>query len=210
MLKKLLIASFGFDIDFVLKKLASEKYDRVVLVALKTQSGFERVRKAYSMLSIICNSLKLDCVLETIPPGSLSTTIYSLLEREIETSDEVEVYLTGGPRILVVSLLTSALMLLDTKAVKTRIVVEGEGFECTMKINLSLLLTLLKLDEKDKLIVENLRNTKYTLAEVSKRTGIPKTTLYRRTEELIEKGLVVKTERETYLVEDPVEIVCSE
>jgi len=57
---RVLIASFEFDVDFVLRWLASQRFDRVLLVALKTHEGFERVRKAYSALSIVCSSLKIE------------------------------------------------------------------------------------------------------------------------------------------------------
>lgn len=205
-----LIASFGFDIDFVLRRLASGKYDRVVLVALKTTDGFERVKKAYSTLSLVCTSLKVDCVLEPITPSVILRSVQSLLLNEAEKADELEVYLTGGPRILVTTLLLSVTMLARDHALKTQVLVEGEGFECIMRIYVNSLLGRLSLDERDKIIISMLEGEKLTLGEIARRTGIPKSTVHRRLEELIEKGLITKTETDTYIANPIAEITCAE
>jgi CRISPR-associated protein Csa3 len=209
-LKRAIIASFGFDVDFVLRRLASSRYDRVVLLSLKTPDGFERVKKAYSTLSIICNSLKIECILEPISPSLLLKSVYSILLHETRSNDEVELYLTGGPRMLIAALLISATMLPVTEARKTRVIVEGEGFECTLTVELSILLEILRLDERDKSIVKTLESEEQTLAEVSRKTGLPKATLYRRLGELIAKGVVLKTNTEAYKARQLAEINCIE
>ncbi|MCC6035267.1 MAG: helix-turn-helix domain-containing protein [Desulfurococcaceae archaeon] len=205
-----LIASFGFDIDFVLRRLASGKYSRVVLVSLKTRDGFERVKKAYSTLSLVCTSLKVDCTLEPVTPNMIPRSVQSLLLNEAEKSDELEVYLTGGPRILVTALLLSVLMLSKDHAQKTQVFIEGEGFDCTMKINVNNLIERLSLDERDKIIINTLEGEKLTLGEIARKTGMPKSTVHRRLEDLIEKGLIARTEIEVYTANPLAEITCVE
>jgi len=209
-LKRVLLASFGFDVDYVLRRLATQRYDRVVLLGLKTREGFERVKKAYSTLSIVCSSLKVDCVLEPIEPSNILRSTYSTLLREAEGADEVEVYLTGGPRILVTALLLSTLRLTGPQAEKIKLVVEGEGFDCSMSVNLHLLLEALRVDDRDKQILLALEGERLTLSEIARKTGLPKSTLHRRLEELVDKGLVVKTESETYALKRHIEIICLE
>ncbi len=203
-----LIASFGFDIDFIVKRIASKKYSKVVLIALKTGSGFKKVEKAYDTLNILCNSLNIACRLEPVTPEALFESVRSILLREVSGPGEVEVYLTGGPRMLVVALLLSLLTLPLEYVSKTKVVVEGEGFECSLLADLQLLIALLKLDERDRIIVSNLEGSRNTLAEIARKTGIPKATLYRRLEELVEKKIVVK--EEFYSVKNIAEVTCVE
>lgn len=204
-----LVASFGFDMDFVVRRLAAKKYDKVVLVALKTDEGFEKVKKAYSALSIVCNSLKVDCVLEPVSPSTLFKSVHSILLYEAKKVDELEVFLTGGPRMLVVALLLSTLLIPKEHISKVSLVVEGEGFDCTATINASMLLDVLSLDERDKAIISALESEELTLSEISRRTEIPKSTVHRRLEELVKKGLVVKREAEAYVAKLIVDVVCS-
>jgi CRISPR-associated protein Csa3 len=207
-LRRVLLASFGFDVDYVLRRLSSQKYSRVVLLGLRTREGFERVKKAYSTLSIVCTSLKIDCVLEPIDPSNLVRSVYSTLLGETRGADEVEVYLTGGPRILVTALILSTLMLPELEATRIKLVVEGEGFECSMSISVKYLISRLRLDDRDKAILVALEEGRLLLSEVVKKTGLPKSTVHRRLEELVDKGLVVKTEAETYMAEPYVDLVC--
>jgi len=207
---KCLVASFGFDIDFVLRRLTIGKYNRVVLVALKTSEGFERVKKAYSTLSLVCNSLRIECILEPISPSTLFRSVYSILQYEASRASELEIYLTSGPRILVTTLLLSALMLPKDYAMKIKTIVEGEGFDCTVNIDVYKLLERLCLDERDKAIISVIEGRKLTLSEIVKETGIPKSTVHRRLEELITRGLVVKTETETYIAKPTIEVTYTE
>ena len=207
-MKRVLLASFGFDIDYVLRRLATQRYSRVVLLGLKTREGFERVKKAYSTLSIVCSSLKVDCVLEPIEPSNMLRSTYSTLLGEARGAEEVEVYLTGGPRILVTALIISTLTLPEPEATRTKLVVEGEGFECSMSISVRDLINRLRLDDRDKTILVSLEEGRLTLSEIVKKTGLPKSTVHRRLEELVEKGLVAKTEAETYITKPYVDLVC--
>jgi CRISPR-associated protein Csa3 len=204
-----LIASFGFDVDFILRRMATVKsYGRVVLLAIQT-SGFERVMKAYSTLSLVCTSLKKECVLEPIKPGEdIMRPISSILKREVERA-YVDVYLTGGPRILVAALLLSLLTLPKELASKTKVIIEGEGFDCYMELNVALLQEVLRLDTRDKLILQTLViHSPLTLGELAEMINLPRSTTYRRLEELMIKKLVEKTESGTYRVKNYLQVIC--
>jgi len=204
-----LIASFGFDVDFVLRRIASvQSYDRVVLLAIQT-SGFERVMKAYSTLSLVCTSLKKECVLEPVKPGEdIMRTISSILKREIEKA-YVDVYLTGGPRILVVALLLSLLTLPHELSSKTKVVIEGEGFDCYMELDVALLQEVLRLDTRDKAILQALIiHGPLTLSELAEITNLPRSTTYRRLEELMIKKLIERTESDTHRARNYLQVIC--
>jgi CRISPR-associated protein Csa3 len=190
--RKTLVATFGFDIDFVLRRISGRKYDKIILLSLKTPEGEKRVEKAYTTLKTVCISMGVDCALEWLTENGLVRTIYSILSREAGEAS-VELYLTGGPRILVVSALTAALMLSSRHAEKINIVVEGEAFEKTWEAPLKTLKKLVALDEKSREVVMHtavLRRT--SLAELSRKLGLPKPTVLRRLRELVDKGVVCK------------------
>lgn len=208
---RVLIASFGFDIDFVMRKLANREYSKIVLLALYTSDeAFKRVEKAYHTLSVACKSLGVDCILEKIEPEKLIRSLSSTLRANVEDPrvERVEVYLTGGPRILVTALVLSTLLLPSTLAERVEISVEGEGFECEARVDLAKYAELVRLDERDKKIVFELQaRGPQKLSELESSTEIPRSTLYRRLEELREKRLVEKEEDEYRLV-DIASVVC--
>ena len=111
---------------------------------------------------------------------------------------------------MVTALLLSTLRLTGPQAEKIKLVVEGEGFDCSMSVNLHLLLEALRVDDRDKQILLALEGERLTLSEIARKTGLPKSTLHRRLEELVDKGLVVKTESETYALKRHIEIICLE
>jgi len=190
--RKTLVATFGFDIDFVLRRISGREYGKIILLSLKTPEGEKRVEKAYTTLKTVCISMGVDCALEWLEKNGFVRTIYSILSREAGEAS-VELYLTGGPRVLVVSALTAALMLSDRHAEKINIVVEGEAFEKTWEAPLKTLKKLVALDEKSREVVMHtavLRRT--SLAELSRKLGLPKPTVLRRLRELVDKGVVCK------------------
>lgn len=208
--KKALIASFGFDIDFVLRRLASREYSKVVLLALYTsEEAFKRVEKAYHTLSVVCKSLQdVECHLEKIEPEKSLRSLLSIIKYNAEKHEKVELYLTGGTRILVAMTLASAILLPKYLASKIEIIVEGEGFECETKINLSKYQELVKLDERDKKIIFELHaRGPLKLSQLEEYTEIPRTTLYRRLEELVEKKLV-KKEEDKYIIDNAINTIC--
>ncbi|MEM1831016.1 MAG: CRISPR-associated CARF protein Csa3 [Desulfurococcaceae archaeon] len=208
---KTLVATFGFDIDFVLRRLASREYGSVVLLALKTsEEAYRKVEKAYSTLKIVCESLRISCSLNDLEPEVIARSIPSILKNIAEKSERVELFLTGGPRILVVTTLLSALLLPKYLAEKINIIVEGEGFECENTINLSKYQELARLDERDmRILLELQARGPQRLGELEKHTEIPRSTLFRRLEELTAKKLVRK-ENDKYLAEEVIKTVCAD
>jgi CRISPR-associated protein Csa3 len=190
--RKTLVATFGFDIDFVLRRISGRKYDKIILLSLKTPEGEKRVEKAYTTLKTVCISMGVDCALEWLTENRFVRTIYSILSREAGEAS-VELYLTGGPRILVVSALTAALMLSSSHAEKINMVVEGEAFEKTWEAPLKTLKKLVALDEKSReVIMHTAVLRRASLAELSRMLGLPKPTVLRRLRELMDKGVVCK------------------
>lgn len=194
---KTLVASFGFDIDFITYRISAVKPDRVVLLALYTsREAYSRVEKSYHLISVMCNSIKIDCGLENIDPSNAGRAVLSILEREVRNADEVEVFLTGGPRILVVTLLVAALLLPDELASKIKVVAEGEGFNCRLELDVKSLIDRMRIDARSKEIlnkIELIGNA--TFGEISREVpGIPRSTMYRRLNELLKTGLVEKTD----------------
>lgn len=206
-----LVASFGFDIDFVLRKLATGEFNRVVLFALYTgEESFRRVEKAYHTLSVVCRSLGIDCKIEKIEPSKIMRSVLSVVKGIVESSEvnKVIIYLTGGPRILVVSMLLSTLLVTSSSAEKIEVVVEGEGFECELYLNLLRYAELLKLDERDRRIVFELQTRgPQRLSELEDNTRIPRSTLFRRLEDL-EKKKLVRKEDDKYIAEEVINTRC--
>ena len=190
--KRTLVATFGFDMDFVLRRISGRKYDRIILLSLKTPEGQKRVEKAYTTLKTVCISMGVDCTLEWLTDKGLVRTIYSILSEETSKAD-VELYLTGGPRILVISALTAALTLSNKQAGKINIVVEGEAFEKTWEAPLKTLKKLVALDEKSReILMHTAVLGRASLAELARRLGLPKPTVLRRLRELMNEEVVCK------------------
>lgn len=191
---KALVATFGFDIDFVMRQIASSKYKDVTLLALKTGQGYDRVEKAFHLLAVTCGSMQINCNLDPIDPSNLIRSIYSTLERIASRNDveQVDLFLTGGPRALVVSSLISALLLPLDLGKKVNVVVEGEAFEYRLEVQASLLKSLINLDERNVSIVMALSQRPMNLNELSDSTGIPKTSVFRRVNDLIDLNILCK------------------
>ncbi|MEM0470453.1 MAG: CRISPR-associated CARF protein Csa3 [Desulfurococcaceae archaeon] len=208
---KTLVATFGFDIDFVLRRLASKDYGSVVLLALRTSEDAQRkVEKAYSTLKIVCESLRITCELRSLDPEEIPRSILSLLKEVAEKSSRIELFLTGGPRMLIVTTLLSALLLPKYLAEKISIAIEGEGFECETTINLSKYQELARLDDRDmRILLELQARGPQRLGELEKYAEIPRSTLFRRLEELTEKRLV-KKENDKYVAEEVIKTVCTD
>lgn len=187
---KTLVATFGFDVDFVLRRIASGSYRKVVLFSLKTKEGEDRVNKAFYALKQVCISLGLECTLDPVEPKGLIRAIYSRL-REIIREKEADLYLTGGPRALVISTLLAALMLPDEDVDKLNVVIEGESFDYSWRVRAKVLRDLINLDRRNKKIVLTLATMHALgLAEISKLSDLPKPTALRRLRDLIKSRIV--------------------
>ncbi|NAY89131.1 MAG: hypothetical protein GU347_00165 [Desulfurococcales archaeon] len=192
---RILIASFGFDLDFVLRRIARKNYSSVVLLSLKTNdSGERRVDKAFSTLKSFCLSAGVDCELERLSSKGLIRSVYSIMKEKMKNG-KIELFLTGGPRILVVSTIFASLMLNEIESEDVTIAVEGEGFEENWEANLKSLKALLDLDEKDREILMLIAVLgRARLSQLAQSSRIPKTTVFRKLNEMSNNGLVCKSE----------------
>lgn len=190
-----LIATLGFDIDFVVRRLSRGGVSRVVCIGVRVDdTSWVRVEKAFNMIKIYCSSARVDCVLEPVKlDNAVVGEIRSILEREVRRGcSQLELYLTGGPRIAVVSTIIASLLLPRDLANKVTINVEGEGFEASLRIPLEPLIRILELSEVDRRIVVEASKEPLTPTELSRKTSIPKATAYRRMRLLASIGLLSK------------------
>lgn len=200
----ILVASFGFDIDFVVRRLSVKKYSEIVLLAVRTE-GFSRIEKSYYALAHICATAGIECKLVPLQLSGLIRSIYSiLLEKLSRSSDtQIDLYLTGGPRMLVISSLLASLLLPNVLAERVSIVVEGEGFDYSWSTRADKLIALLHLDRRSREVLMAVATLgKATLSEVSNKTNIPKATAYRRLKELEEKKIICQRDELYELCED--------
>jgi CRISPR-associated protein Csa3 len=189
---RVLVATFGFDIDFVLRRISGRRYERVVLLSLRTPEGEKRVDKAFATLNAYCLSINIECRLEKLGESGLIRSVFSILVEEARKG-MVELFLTGGPRILVVSALLAAFMLGSEATRRINVVVEGEAFERELEAPLSTLKKLASLDEKSREVVmytATLR--KAGLGELSRVLGLPKPTVFRRIQKLLGEGILCR------------------
>jgi len=189
------ISSFGFDVDFLLRRISKGKPDRVVCIGLYVdEGGWARVEKAFTLLNHYCLSSSLSCHLEKVSLEKLMESIRSILTREASNATKVELFLTGGPRIVVVASLIVALTLPSDTLEKIKVVVEGETFDATYGVDLKSLTRFLRLDKREKDIIAKLLEHEAGLkvTELSRETRLPRASVYRIVERLMNLGLVIE------------------
>jgi CRISPR-associated protein Csa3 len=204
-----LVASVGFTVDFILRRVAAggePRPSRVVAAGLYTDpSSWRRVEEAARLLGVYLSKLGVDLSLERLPANSrLVAEASSLLHREAARGP-VELYLTGGPRLLVVALYTAALTLPPRIMDRVRIVSYGEGFPARLEVRPSTLARLASIDEASRRILEAIRAGARTASSILSRTGLPRSTLYKKLRELREAGLVEPGEKGVWMLPPHVE-----
>ena len=180
---EVIVATLGFDADFVLRRLMRGASGRVVLLALRVdESSWARVDSAFKLIQAFCSYNKVDCTLEPVSTTRSIVEIYSILRREVEKHKSLELFLTGGPRIMVVSTLIASLLLLPEHAEKVKVVVEGEAFPATIEVDIGILQKLLLLDEAERrILVALLQYDKgLTAPKIVAISKVPKTSTYRK------------------------------
>ena len=211
---RVLLASMGFTIDFIARRIArGERVSRVVAVGLKLledPGSWDRVENAYRILEHYLKSSQIRGELRSIeyspqwPTERLLGQSKRLLDEmlglpEVQAAGDcgLEVYLAGGPRILVTSMavMAFAASLDPYKGRSICITSSGEGFEAWAEVRPRLLIELANMDEEDKRLLLLLRDTGGDILEVRRRTGWPRSTLYKRLEELRERGLVERGDK---------------
>jgi len=200
-----LIATLGFDADFTLRRLMRGAPGRVVLLALKVDEGsWARVDLAFKLIQAFCSYRRIDCILEPVSIDRPVMEVYSILKRELEgVKKRLELFLTGGPRIMVVSTLLAALLLPPEYSRKVKAVVEGEAFTASLEVDIGTLQKLLTLDHVERRILLTLLEhqqglTAPRIAIISK---TPRTSTYRKLHSLENLGLVERADGKYKLVD---------
>lgn len=180
---EVVVATLGFDADFVLRRLSKGAPRRALFLALKVDEvSWARVLSAFKLIETFCSYSKVECALEPIGTSRPIAEVYSVLKREIEKCESLELFLTGGPRVMVVSTLIAALLLPQKYSRKVKVIIEGEGFEARVEVDIGMLQKLLSLGDSERRILVTLLEYErgLTAPKVATATGIPRTSTYRK------------------------------
>ncbi len=200
-----LLATLGFGIDFVVRRLRDihaegERVSKILAVGLWTdEATWARIDQAYSILRSYLQSLGIDSELLRIDLGkaSLVREAVKAIAKALAVAGReeiVELYLTGGPRILLAAFYTAALLSPEWSD-RLRVVVYGEGFQASLRVSLGVLRGLIELDQASLKILRVVKEKGGSISTLLAETGLPRSTLYKKLGELEKRGLVVKTGR---------------
>ena len=209
----IMVATLGFGIDFIVRRLADlkhEKIKKIIVVGLYTdEPTWQRIEQTYSILRAYLASQGIGSSLEKIDlgKGRLVKHAREIIAKALaEAGDEkVELYLTGGPRILLASFYTAAITLSREWAEKIRIAVYGEGFPASLEVETSKLLILASLDKTSRRILEYINDGYNDIHSLLEATGLPRSTLYKKLKDLEDLGLIARTGRGQYQVHSTLE-----
>lgn len=209
---RVLVASLGFTVDFAIRRvtdLGRGGIGRFMGVGLHTgdEDAWRRVEEAYKLLSHYLTSLGIPSELRRVRLGpSMVREARDALARAGSLAGPdglVEVYVTGGPRVLTTALLVAALT--SAPEVRDRVVVTayGEGFRADFQLRVGPLVRLLRLDDDSRRIVDALAASGGMRAEeLREALGMKRSTLYKRLRELSLAGLVRSEEGRWRVHED--------
>jgi CRISPR-associated protein Csa3 len=192
-LPSILIATLGFDADLILRRLTRHGgYRAIKCLGLRVdEASFRRVENAFSTVKFVTERLNTQAELRAFEPGrGLVRGITAEIEKEA-AKDLVEVYLSGGPRLLIVATLIATLLVDPLFLENITIVVEGEGFEGEIKSRADRLKKLIGLSGEEIDII------KYTAGKdavkplnLVKDLKIPKATAYKKLRKLATEGFL--------------------
>ncbi len=218
----ILVATVGFTADFVMRRLydlGRERVTKVIAVSLDVgdESSKRRVEQAYNVLSGFLAGIGLRSELEWIRYGS--GMIFSGREiliralRSSEAEDKVDLFLTGGPRILIATMIISALTLPPDLASRVTLTSYGEAFDAKLILNVKTITSFISnvIGRKaEMLILSEIRSKGgkkgVQSSELLGSLGIPRSTLYKKLKELEEAGLIEKG-REGWILSEGVELL---
>lgn len=196
----ILVATLGFDADLVLRRIREIRSPkRLICFALKVdEQNFKRVESAFELIRFISEKMGFPSELKPFTAESgLIRSIKVELER-LAFQDDVELNLTGGPRILIVASLIAALLLPENIAKGIYVRIAGERFEAELKTRLTILKALTSLDNDEREILELITEKEQaTVTEIAKDINIPKSTVYKKVRKIAEKSLVELINRHT-------------
>lgn len=209
---RVLVATLGFSMDFVLKRVYDKDLPRVgeaVILALWTDDGsWSRIMEAYRLLEMTLEKVGIRVELERVEyGGGLVRGVRRILRRVAleRPGTEVELFLTGGPRMLVVATLLAAASLEEKLAKRFSVTAYGENFPGTLSIGLYHVLALGRLDEKSESILHAIVSGVVEARKLIVELGLPKSTLYMKLSELERHGLIVREGRGRYRLQEELE-----
>ncbi|NPA96597.1 MAG: hypothetical protein GXO32_03225, partial [Crenarchaeota archaeon] len=170
---------------------------------------WQRIEQTYHILSTYLKSQGIEASLEklSIEKGSLIPQARSIIETVLADHPRtpIELYLTGGPRILLASFYTATLTIPDENIERIRITVYGEGFPASITVEIGRLLILARLDEKSREILELIRDGYNRIESLLTRSNLPRSTLYKKLKDLENLGLIIKTGKGEYRIHPAIE-----
>jgi CRISPR-associated protein Csa3 len=190
------VATLGFDADLVLRRVRQGGYGRIKCLALRVDdASFRRVENAFATVEFVADRLSVPAELRAFEPGrGLVRGVLAELESELARgADEVELYLSGGPRLLVVAALIASLLVHPSFADRVRVVVEGEGFEASLEAPAGWLKRLASLTSEEVEVLNYVAGVgRARPPELARDLGLPKATAYKRLRKLAEEGLLAQ------------------
>lgn len=206
------IATLGFDVDFIIRRLSRGlDVSRLVCIGLRADEyGWKRVERAFNLINFYCQSTRVTCILESIGVESAISEFRSIVERELRsTCTKVELYLTGGPRLAVISAVLASLMLSEDLGERVLIVVEGEAFEARLEVPIGVLRRVTCLGDLEKKILLEASRRPIRPSELARTLGLHKPTVYRKVRALAEANLLSRVQgvEEEYVAVESVQKV---
>ncbi len=172
-----LVATLGFDADLVLRRIrAGSGYAKIKCLSIRVdEASFRRVENAFSTVKFVADRLGI--------PAEL---------RAFEAAvSEVEVYLSGGPRLLVVATLLATLLVDSHFIGNISVVVEGEAFEGVIQAKADWLKELVKLSNEEISILSYAAGKGAVKpSDLVRDLDIPKATAYKKLKKLAERKLL--------------------
>ncbi len=195
-----LVATIGFTVDFVMRRVADlgrGSVSRVIALGIHVgdEAAWRRVEQAFKLLSGYLSGLGIDSELARVRLGpGMVRSIRDALARASSLAGPdgtVEAYLTGGPRILVAATIIAAMTSTPEVRDRLRIVVYGEGFEGALNLQVGPIVEYLKLRGGEARIIEEIaRLGEATAAQLLGVLGVKRSTLYKKLAELEARGLL--------------------
>ncbi len=209
-----MLATLGFTVDFIIRRIADLEHDErledIVLVGLDTGDGtWKRVEQTYNLVSHYLTSIGIRGELKRLrlAPGLVSDIKDEIVNALGKTGSNgiLELFLTGGPRMLIVAVMLAAYTLDDDESSRVRIVSYGEGFPGSIQAWLLHIKALNRLDVESRMILKNIRDGVSTVKKLLEVMDIPRSTLYKKLDDLARLGLIEKTGAGAWRIQRDVE-----
>ncbi|WP_160164889.1 helix-turn-helix domain-containing protein [Candidatus Acidianus copahuensis] len=217
--KYIVVATIGFTIDFVMRRvsdLGRENVSRIIAVSLDIgdESARKRVEGTFNVISRFLLGMNIQPGLQFIQSGkSAISSCRKILENAVSLSGNegiVDLFLTGGSRVLVTSMLISALTLERNLAKKVQITSYGESFDTKFIMNVGQISAFISLGETHRQILEEIKKIgkeDFSPSDIIQKLGIPKSTFYKKLDELRESGLITRTNGRWVIAEGILDIL---